>query len=464
MTDVSLFEDPDGPGGAPTWTVPELAAHLGRVMAGAFPDDIWVEGQIRNLSRPSSGHVYFDLTEPTEAGRPPRSQLAVTLLAPEKQHVNDQITRAGGGVRMVDGIEVRIQGRLRWYGPRGVLQLRMHGIDPAYTIGRLQADRDRVLGVLAAEGLLDANAARPFPLVPLRIGLVTSRGSAAHADVLSELAASGLSFVVREADARTQGDDCGPSVARALRRLAADDVDLVLLVRGGGARTDLAGFDSELIARAIAAMPVPVLTGIGHEVDRSIADEVAHRAHKTPTAAAADVVAAVRSFVHLLDSRAAAVHRAGSSAAAVARARLDRRTVRLDRAADVVLARRATQLDVAARRAARSGIRQLATADTTLDRHVLAVTRRAAAQVARAERDLDAIDARIHAQDPVRALARGWSITTRADGRLVRSPDDVAPGDALVTRLAGGTIASTVTTTTPDPIGTDPDPRQEAAP
>ena len=100
MPEPSLFDDPDGPGGAPTWTVAELSAHIGRVMGVTFPDDVWVEGQIRNLSRPQSGHVYFDLTEPTEGGRPPKAQLAVTLLAPEKQHVNDQITRAGGGVRI----------------------------------------------------------------------------------------------------------------------------------------------------------------------------------------------------------------------------------------------------------------------------------------------------------------------------------------------------------------------------
>lgn len=449
MTEPSLFDDPEGPGGARTWTVSELATHIGRVVGGAFPDDLWVEGQIRNLSRAASGHVYFDLVEPAEGGRPPKSQLAVTLLAPERQHVNDQIVRAGGGVRMIDGIEVRIQGRLRWYGPRGVLQLRMHGIDPAYTIGRLQADREKVLAALAADGLLDANAALAFPLVPLRIGLVTSRGSAAHADVLSELGASGIAFVVRDVDARTQGSDCGPSVTRALHRLAADGVDLILLVRGGGARTDLAGFDSDLIARAIAAMPVPVLTGIGHEVDRSIADEVAHRAHKTPTAAAADVVRTVRAFLDLVEHRAAAVHRAGSSAAGVAQARLDRRTARLDRASRVVLGRRGAHLDAAAARVARGGSRQLGLAAATIERQVAALGRRPPARLAQAERDVDGIEARVRAHDPQLALARGWSITTTDDGRLVRSPAEVVPGATLTTRLAGGTITSTVQATSP---------------
>ena len=451
MAEATLFDDPDGPGGAPTWTVAELSAHIGRVVGSVFPDDVWVEGQIRNLSRAPNRHVYFQLTEPIEAGRNPQVQLAVTLLAPERQHVNDQLRRAGGAVRMDDGIEVRIQGRLRWYGPRGALQLRMHGIDPAFTIGRLQADRERILATLAAAHLLDANAARPLPLVPLRIGLITSRGSAAHADVLAELQASGYGFVVRSVDARTQGADCAPSVARALARLAADaDVDVVLLVRGGGARTDLAGFDTELVARAIAAMPMPVITGIGHEVDRSIADEVAHHAHKTPTAAAAHVVRRVRLFVDRLDQRAASVRRAGGAVVSRAHDRLERRGRMLERGALTSLQRHDAAILRHGTRLARVGGRQLDAAVASLDGLTIAMARRAPARIAEAERALDGLEARRRAHDPERALARGWSITTGPQGHLVRGPADVQPGDHLTTRLAGGVVTSTVTVTVTD--------------
>jgi exodeoxyribonuclease VII large subunit len=457
VPEATLFDDPEGPGGAPTWTVAELAAHIGRVMGTAFPDDVWVEGQIRNLSRARSGHVYFDLTEPTEGGRPPKAQLAVTLLAPEKQHVNDQIVRAGGGVRMVDGIEVRIQGRLRWYGPRGVLQLRMHGIDPAFTLGRLQADRERVLAILAADGLLDANAAIAIPELPLRVGLVTSRGSAAEADVLSELRASGYGFMVRQVDARTQGVDCGPSVTRALARLAADgDVDVVLLVRGGGARTDLAGFDSELVARAIATAPFPVVTGIGHEVDRSIADEVAHLAHKTPTAAAAHVVGIVRAAADRLDRRALAVERAARHVLDRAAERVERRTGRLARATVLALDRQVGHLGRAELRMSRVGRRLLVTAEAAVEHRELDLARRAPAALARAEREVAGLEARARAHDPQRALARGWSITTGPDGRVVRDPSAVGSGDRLITRVAGGRIASTVVPTPTDQ--TDPPP------
>ena len=247
VAEGTLFDGAAEVGGPPTLRVGELAQRIAKVTAATFPGDLWVEGQIRNLSRSPSGHAYFDLAEPVPAGEAPRAQVAVTLLAPERRFVNDQLTRAGGAVRMEDGIEVRIRGRLRWYAPRGTLQLRMSGIDPTFTLGRLQADRERTLAALAADGLLDANRARRLPLVPLRIGLITSVGSAAHADVLAELTASGLGFTVRVADARTQGIDCAPSVVAALARLAADGVDAVLLVRGGGARTDLAAFDHEVV-------------------------------------------------------------------------------------------------------------------------------------------------------------------------------------------------------------------------
>lgn len=466
VADAGLFDEPNAraSGETCTWTVAELSAHLGRVLAGALPDDVWVEGQIRNLSRAPGGHVYFQLVEPTEAGRTPRAQLAVTLLDAERHHVNEQLKRAGGSVRMADGIEVRLQGRVRWYGPRGVLQVRMHGIDPSFTLGRLQADRDRLLAALSTDGLLDANAARPFALVPLRVGLVTSRGSAAHADVLAELGASGFGFLVRDVDARTQGLDCGPSVVRALALLADADVDVVLLVRGGGARTDLAGFDTEVVARAIAAMPIPVLTGIGHEVDRSIADEVAYGAHKTPTAAAAALVRAVAAYLDRIDGAAAGIRKVGARAADVATERTDRRARRVTQGATWVLARRAADADQVVATLLRHGLRSAADADRRLGGRADALIGRARRQLARADRGLDALTAHVRAHDPARALARGWSITATADGRLVRDLHGLEPGTVLATRIAAGTITSSVTAVAPaDPTPTVP-PSEEPPP
>lgn len=439
----------------PTLTVPELAAHISRLTAQAFPADLWVSGQIRNLSRSANGHVYFDLVEPTEGGATPGSMLSVTLLAPERTMVNNQLKRAGGAIRMEDGIEVRIKARLRWYEPRGVLQLRMSGIDPAFTLGRLKADRDRVLAALSADDLLDANAAHPMPLVPLRVALLTSRGSAAHADVMSELSSSGLAFEIRLFDVRTQGLSAAGQVVGALTRIGegvadgTSPVDIVLLARGGGATTDLAAFDDEDLARAIAALPVPVITGIGHETDRSVADEVAHTACKTPTAAAATLVVRVRSYLTLLDRSWARTRQAAIAVTKEADRRLDRRSQRVARGVERALRSEEAKLRSAGQRIARAGGRSIAHATTRVDGAAATVAARGVRGVDGASRHLDGLAARVRAHDPVHALARGWSITTDHDGRAVRSVHDLRPGALVTTRVADGTFTSTVETTRP---------------
>lgn len=459
----SLF-DADPVASAPTLSVGELSAQIQRVTARTFPSDLWVSGQIRNLNRSSAGHVYFDLAEPTPAGVTPTVQIPITLLAPEREHVNRQLVREGGRIRMEDGIEVRICGRLRWYSPRGSLQFRMHRIDPAFTLGRLQQDRDRLLRLLADEGLLRANAASATPPVPLRIGLITSRGSAAEADVRHELETSGFAFDILLIDARTQGLGCGPSVVAALDRIARADVDLVLLVRGGGARTDLAGFDGEDIARAIAAMPVPVHTGIGHEVDRSIADEVAHTAHKTPTAAAAAVVTTVRGFLDQLESNWTRLRRSALASTGQAEDRLRRRTERLVRATGRALGRGDTRVDELAGQVRRGADRSLVRAEQRLRDRAELITPSARRGLGRSLDRLELVAARIAVHDPAAALARGWSITTTEDGRTVRDPTKVSPGTVLRTRVAGGEIHSTVDATRSIDTGPETTPAPEARP
>jgi exodeoxyribonuclease VII large subunit len=207
-----------------------------------------------------------------------------------------------------------------------------------------------------------------------------------------------------------------------LRRLMALDLDVVVVARGGGSRADLAAFDSEVVARAIAAMPVPVLTGIGHEVDRSVADEVAHTVAKTPTAAAAMLVDRVAEFDHALQAVTHRVVVRAETACDRARHRVDRlrhRTVARGRAgardAHRALAARQQSIFAAARRGTRDALRRL-----------------------------DADDVRLRALDPRRVLERGYSITRDANGALVKSAAAVRPDAILVTEVANGAITSRV--------------------
>jgi exodeoxyribonuclease VII large subunit len=237
-------------------------------------------------------------------------------------------------------------------------------------------------------------------------------------------------------------------------------------VRGGGARTDLACFDDERVARAVALAPVPVLTGIGHEIDRSVADDVAHTVAKTPTAAAQLLVERVGAFVGDVEARWGAIARVAQRELAAHDLRIRSHGDRASRSVRTSLQSAGDRLDGHGRRARRAGAVALVTAEQRIGRDVGRLTgsarvrvrdassslatgeRRLAARapraMAEAERSLAAVEARVRAHDPERALARGWSITRTDDGRVVRSPADVSDGDTIVTQLGAGEVRSTV--------------------
>jgi exodeoxyribonuclease VII large subunit len=300
------------------------------------------------------------------------------------------------------------------------------------------------------------------------VGLVTSAGSAACEDVLAELGASGFGFRLILADARVQGTGAEASILRSLAALARLRLDVVLVVRGGGARTDLATFDGERLARAVAAMPVPVLTGIGHETDTSVVDEVAHTPCKTPTTCAAALVervaralgraetawagVAARGPAHLaaadtdLGRRAHMVAGRAVGALAGARGRLDGQASHAGAAARARLAAHGSRLDRAGRRLDPARLDgRLARADTDLSAIGPRVARSAVRATAEAGARLDTAAARAAASDPARALARGFSLTRGPDGHLVRRASELNPGEDIVTTFASGRARSTVT-------------------
>jgi exodeoxyribonuclease VII large subunit len=452
-----------------TLTVGELAQVLRWTLDEAFGSGVWVTGEIDSITRARSGHVYFDLVERSERaepGAPPVASLNVVLFRDDKDRVNQAIKRHGNVIRMDDGVSVRIQGMLDFYPRRGQLQLRMIAIDPAHTLGAIAADRDALLRVLAAEGALRRNAGLALAPVPLRVGIVTSLDSAAHADMLRVLTGSGFAFQVVEVDTPVQGVDAPAAIAAAVKAATDAAVDVVVLARGGGSRTDLVAFDHELVARAIASCERPVLTGIGHETDRSVADETAHTACSTPTAAAEAVVQSVEDWLERLDGtgRSIAVcsrrvlatveQRTGKAAADTARearAASQRAGRNLDSAAQRLVLTGRTATGRAGRRVAAVSYR-LTQAGPTVERRATGRLDRASArlsvagrhEIRHAQRHLDAIATRMRALDPALILGRGWSLTRRGDGTLVRSVQDVAPGDGIVTHLSDGTLDSTI--------------------
>ena len=425
-------------GGVPTYSVVELAEAINSAMRRRFTDGVWVRGEIQGWSE-RGPHAYFRLVEEGEDGK---AAINVQFFANSRMRLRPILTKHR--LRLGDGLKVRIFGHLDYFAPSGQLGLKMSGLDPRFTLGEMALERDDVVRRLVASGLFDANRRTRVPAAPLRIGVVTSTASAAWADFTHELDRSGLAFRLRVVDVRVQGEWAVDMVSDALRTLTRhDDLDVVVLIRGGGSKTELATFDHESIATAIAQSPLPVFTGLGHEIDRSVADEVAHSSLKTPTACAAALVELVYAFQAEVERVWSAVDRHANRALTEANAALAsiahglrRATVSAVERSDDRLGHRRQRLGSAATRAVERSTDRLTAARASLGR--------VPARLEPELRHLDAVAARVRLLDPVHTMARGWSITRTADGAVVRRADDLAPGTTITTTFAKGSARSRV--------------------
>ena len=376
-----------------------------------------MRGEIQGWS--SRGpHAYFTLADDQADSK---AVIQVAFFAPQRERLRRLLERHQ--LVLGDGMKVRIHGYLDFYAPTGRLSLKMGGIDPRFTLGDLAQQRDQVLRRLLAGGHLDRNKRHPLSPVPLRIGVVTSVGSAAWHDFENELKSSGIGFRLTVCDVRVQGDRAVAMVARGIELLAGRPLDAVVVIRGGGARNELAVFDAEAIAMAIATAGLPVLTGLGHEVDRSIADEVAHSSFKTPTACAQFLVQSARDYLGRAErAYGAAIERARERLDG-AEQRLGDRAHRIARRTHAAVGRADEGLMSRAATLRRGAVRQLAAADRRLTLASSQLRVRPQQLLAAEQRHLDALAARARTLDPVAMLDRGWTITRlagRNDRALVR--------------------------------------------
>ena len=425
-------------GGVPTYSVGELAEAINSAIRRRFTDGVWVRGEIQGWSE-RGPHAYFRLVEDTEDGK---AAINIQFFANARMRLRPILSKHR--LRLGDGLKVRIFGHLDYFAPSGQLGLKMSGLDPRFTLGEMALERDDVVRRLVASGLFDANRRVQVPAAPLRVGVVTSTASAAWGDFTHELDRSGLAFSLRVIDVRVQGEWAVDMVSGALRTLTRhDDLDVVVLIRGGGSKTELATFDHEAIATAIAQSPVPVFTGLGHEIDRSVADEVAHSSLKTPTACAAALVEHVYAFRTKVEQVWSSIDRhadralqdANTSLTTIAHG-IRRATVSGVERSEERLGHRRQRLGAAADRALERSSDRLVAARTSLGR----VTARLEPEL----RHLDAVASRVRVLDPVHTMARGWSITRDVDGTVVRSAESLTPGATLITTFAKGSARSRV--------------------
>jgi exodeoxyribonuclease VII large subunit len=424
-----------------TLSIAEFYDRVRAALVRALPGEVWVSGEIRKLNV-SKGHLFLELADHDNGRGRPAQQLEVACWSKEWYRIEAELRRAG--VSLETGRVVRVRGKVQLWEGASKLRLVMSALDVEALLGGIAVARQRLLRQLGEEGLLEANRGRELSLVPLRIGLVTSEGSEAHRDFTGRLDASGFAFELRVARTLVQGAQAPWQIDGALRRLGRGELDLIVIVRGGGGRGDLAAFDSEPVARAIATAPVPVWVGVGHSGDRSVADEVAHRCFSTPTACGDAVVARVEAYWSAVRRASGVlVHRA-SARLEVADDGLVRTRRFLARTAIHQLELRRADVDERRRQLAASVGRSLhaQAAELALEVERLERCGRAAtvdeAHGVRRCRDV------LRAYDPQRQLERGWSLTRDGAGHIVRSVAAVSTGELVRTTLADGELTSRV--------------------
>jgi len=395
-------------GGERPLTVSELTAGIKRTLEDGFPD-VWVVGEISRPRAYPSGHIYLTLKDKdaTISAVIWRSTAARLPFDPE------------------EGMEVLARGRVNLYPPRGQYQLDIRVLEPRGVGGQKRAFEE-MKARLAEEGMFDADRKRPLPFLPKGIGVVTSPVGAAIRDVITVLRRRCPQVPVILRPALVQGDGAAASVARAIEDLnARDDLDVLIVGRGGGSLEDLWAFNEETVARAIAGSRLPVISAVGHEVDVTIADLVADVRAATPSAAAEIAVP----FVPDLRSTLAVTRRRLATALA-----------------GTVTRRREKLRAIATTFAVRQVPDRLREVAQTLDDASRRARLAARAALGRARERMADLSARAESLSPLRVLARGYSVTTRKGDRApLRSASEVAAGAKIRIQLSEGSLGATVT-------------------
>jgi exodeoxyribonuclease VII large subunit len=370
---------------------------------------IWVTGEVTDLHRAGSGHVYFSLKD--ESGR-----VKAALFRSAARRLPFELE---------DGAEVVVYADVQIYAQRGDLQLIVREVEPR-GLGALQLAFEQLRRRLEEEGLFEPGRKRPLPAFPRRLGVVTSPTGAAIRDVIEVAGQRFPGTPILISPTRVQGDGADREIVRALERLTAtagcEDVDVVLLVRGGGSLEDLMSFNSEIVARAVAACPIPVLCGVGHEVDVTIAELVADARAPTPSAAAARALPDRAAIFANLSRDWRRLGAAGRGLLLDARQRLGR-----ERDALRVLAPTA----------------RLASQRARLGTAVRGLVREVGGGVARRRARLEGVVGRLDSLSPLSVLARGYAMVRRErDDVIVRRTGEAPVGERLRIRVAEGEIAA----------------------
>lgn len=408
-----------------TYSLFELNEYVRRVIALNFPETIWITAEVHQVTR-SRGHFYLELIQKSEGGEDILAQAGAVLwntnrlfLERKMPQLLDQLLQEGQALRMRVQVE---------FSERYGFKLNIYDLDPDYTTGQVALQKQKILEQLSREGYLGLNGRLILPSIIKKIALVSSPHAAGLQDFLNHLSDNsyGYTFAVHLFEAAMQGKKTEREVLAALQNIQQrrKEFDLIVIVRGGGSKLDLSAFDSLILGKAIASSVLPVITGIGHDIDQTVADVVSHKALKTPTAVADFIVEHNLQFEQQIRTVFQSIQRSAHQHLRIATGHLENLSLRLENSIHRLLEHEKIQL--------------LHTLQTLVSSLKLSLNKE--------KHLLDKIALEINHADPETILNRGYALVIK-DRMRITSSRQLATGDHIITQFVDGKVTSTVNST-----------------
>ena len=405
-----------------SYSLSELGKCIKMTLKTAFAEPVWVRAEISEMHENVSGHCYLDLIEKADDTDALVAKQKATIWAFTYRMLKPYF-ESETGATLRAGMKVLLLCEVEFHEVYGV-SLNVRDIDPAFTVGEMAVRRAEIIRRLTDDGIVDMNKQQPLAPVPQRVAVISSATAAGYGDFCDQLRNNvfGYTFYTKLFPATMQGAQTEQSVVAALDKICdfIDNFDVVVIIRGGGATSDLVAFDNYNLALHCAQFPLPIISGIGHQRDESVVDLVAHTRVKTPTAAAEFLVARINDFEKNIDEMAQNV---AFSAREVVHDELLR------------LQQRIARLGVVQRVCVRH--------DAALQHLTMRLRNAAKMAISSEEKRMSLVEKSIEYADPATLLQRGFTLTTK-HGKIVKSVCDVALGDIVTTHLADGAFTAMV--------------------
>ena len=428
-----------------TLSLYELNSIVASVIDIDMSGDYWVVAEISEL-REVRGHCYMELVEKDELSNTPIAKASAKFWASRWSMLRPMFERITGQ-RLHAGMKVMLSVHAQFHAAYGVSWI-VSDINPEYTMGDLARRRQQIVAQLKAEGVFDLQRELTLPLFAQRIAVVSSDGAAGYGDFCRQLHDNSAHYIYKvELFAATmQGEAVEHSVIAALNRIYSrhDSFDVVVIIRGGGATSDLSGFDTLALAENVANFPLPVITGIGHDRDESVLDMVAHTRVKTPTAAAQLLIDNLVRTESMIDVARQSIVDSTQRRMQHERVRMESLSARIPMMFSLVKTKEEARVDMLSRCIETATQRRIATALMQIDNLQAKLQSAVNRQLVDARHRLQLVEQRVEAVNPERLLQRGYSITTY-NGRAVRNAMELPDGAVVETRVEKGKFTSVVT-------------------